>query len=169
MLSFDSVTTLAREHVALEQLFIRHQEALVMRVWARAARLLEHYRKRLEYQIQLEERYLLPYWVEEKAPGQSQASIYIVEHRRLEDLMQKASTRLAIARRRGITASVLITLLDEEKVLKQVIGHHYQREETVLFTVLRQLLPEEVRSEFVRTLMHQQHFANTDAADDLRR
>lgn len=169
MLSFDPIATLAHEHVALEQLFMRHQEALVMRVWARAARLLEHYCKRLEYQIQLEERYLLPYWAEEKTPGQSQASIYVAEHRRLEELMQKTSTRLALARRRGITPSVLVALLDEEKILKQIIGSHYQREEIVLFAVVRQTLPEEVRSEFVHILMHQSHAAHTGAADSLRR
>lgn len=168
MLSFDPIETLASEHVALEQLFARHQEALVTRAWARAARLLEHYRKRLQYQIQLEERYLLPYSIQEQASGSEQTSIYMAEHRRLEALLEKAGTRLALARRRGVTAGVLIALLDEEKTIKHVIGYHYQREETVLFTVLRQSLPEEIRSGLVRMLMHQQPSAHSTAADSMR-
>lgn len=154
MLSFDPVTTLADEHVALAQLFARHQEALVTRAWARAARLLDHYRKRLQYHIQLEEHYLLPYCVEERAPGRWQAHVYIAEHRRLEELLSKAGKRLAVARRRGVTAAALIALLDEEKTLKHVVEHHYQREEISLFTVLRQSLPEEVRIGLTHILMH---------------
>ncbi|MGA9852269.1 MAG: hemerythrin domain-containing protein [Gammaproteobacteria bacterium] len=153
MLAFDPITTLADEHVALAQLFARHQEALVTRAWARAARLLDHYQKRLQYQIQLEERFLLPYCVEEKAPGQWQARVYMAEHRRLEELLHKAGVRLAAARRRGVTSAGLIALLDEEKTLKHVVEYHYQREEIALFSILRQSLPEEVRTGLVHVLM----------------
>jgi hypothetical protein len=154
MLNFDPITTLADEHVALVQLFARHQEALVTRAWARAARLLAHYRKRLQYQIQLEERYLLPYCVEDQAPGQWQAHVYMAEHRRLEELLHKVGIQLATARRRGVTPAVLIALLDEEKTLKRAVEYHYQREEITLFTVLRQPLLEEVHSGLVHVLMY---------------
>ncbi|MGH2507615.1 MAG: hypothetical protein ACRDHZ_09480, partial [Ktedonobacteraceae bacterium] len=69
-MSVNPVTMLTDDHMALSQLFARHQEALVMRSWARAARLLDYYRKRLQHRILLEERHLLPYCIEEKLTGQ---------------------------------------------------------------------------------------------------
>ncbi|MGH8377351.1 MAG: hemerythrin domain-containing protein, partial [Gammaproteobacteria bacterium] len=75
MSSIDPITALSNEHEELTHLFARHQEALVTRAWARAARLLDHYGKRLRYHIGLEERYLLPYCAGEKAPGQWQAHV----------------------------------------------------------------------------------------------
>lgn len=143
---------LTDDHMALSQLFARHQEALVVRSWARAARLLEHYQKRLQYRISLEERHLLPYCVGEKLPGQWQ--VYISEHRRLEDALHNANIRLATARRRGITAAVLIALLDEEKTLKYVLEHHLQREEAEFSTTLQQSLPVDVGTRFVHALIH---------------
>ncbi|MGH8402528.1 MAG: hemerythrin domain-containing protein [Gammaproteobacteria bacterium] len=148
----DLVTVLSDEHMALSQMFARHQEALVMRSWARAARLLDHYRKRLQHRILLEERYLLPYCVDEKLPGQWQ--VYISEHRRLENTLNNAHIRLTAARRRGITAVALIALLDEEKTLKHILEHHLQREEAAFSTILRQSLPMDVSTSVVHALMH---------------
>lgn len=152
ILSVDPVMMLTDDNLALSQLFARHQEALVMRSWARAARLLDHYRKRLQFRILLEERHLLPYCVGEKLPGQWH--IYISEHRRLEDALNNANKRLAVARRRGITAAVLIALLDEEKTLKYNLEHHLHREETEFSTTLQQSLPMDVGTRFVRALIH---------------
>ncbi|MGH8377933.1 MAG: hemerythrin domain-containing protein [Gammaproteobacteria bacterium] len=162
MSSIDPITALSNEHKDLTHLFARHQEALVTRAWARAARLLDHYGKRLRYHIGLEERYLLPYCAGEKAPGQWQAHVYIAEHRRLEELLKKTSNRLAIARRRGVSPAALIALLDEEKTLKHVAEHHHQREDMALFTSLRESLPEEARA----ALMHE--LAQTDIGSELK-
>ncbi|MGH8396743.1 MAG: hemerythrin domain-containing protein [Gammaproteobacteria bacterium] len=146
MLSIDPITALSNEHKELTHLFARHQEALVTRAWARAARLLSQYQKRLLYHIGLEERYLLPYCAEEKAGGHWRAHVYIAEHRRLEELLRKTSTRLAVARRRGVSSMALIALMDEEKTLKHVAQHHHQREDMALFESLRESLPEEART-----------------------
>ncbi|MGH8397794.1 MAG: hemerythrin domain-containing protein [Gammaproteobacteria bacterium] len=169
MLSFDLVTALSDEHMALAQLFARHQEALVSRAWARAAHLLEHYRRRLQYHIQLEERYLLPYCLQGSLPGKWPTETYTAEHRRLEELLLKASTRLAVARRRGVTTDTLIELLDAEKTYKRLVKDHYQREEVAMFAVLRESLPDEARTGLVQLLMQRQHTAYVAAVASLRR
>ena len=133
-------------------MFALHQQALVTRAWARAAHLLEHYQQRLRRHIELEERYLLPYCAETKAPGRWPARVYALEHRRLEELLNKASTRLAIARRRGVQPAALITLLDQEHALKHMLEHHHQREDQALFTELRESLPPEVRAELMQAM-----------------
>lgn len=161
MLNIDPITVLSNEHVELTHLFTRHQEALVTRSWARAARLLDYYQKRLQYHIGLEERYLLPYCAEEKADGHWQAHVYIAEHRRLEELLRKTSTRLAVARRRGVSSAALIALMDEEKTLKHVAQHHHQREDMALFEGLRESLPEEARAALIHSLAQPDNWLRT--------
>lgn len=169
MISFDLVASLADEHVALAQLFARHQEALVSRAWARAARLLEHYRRRLQYHIQLEERYLLPYCLKDQLTGKCPTETYMAEHRCLQELLLKASTRLTVARRRGIMTDMLIELLDEERSYKRLVKDHYQREEVTMFAVLREsLLPDEARTGLAQLLMQRQHTADVSAVASLR-
>ena len=146
------VAILAEDHTTLALLFARHQEALVTRSWARAARLLDHYRKRLEYRISLEEQYLLPYGADKNMPPEWQS--YIAEHRRLEELLNSTCARLATARRRGVTASALIALLDDEKTLKHVLEQHLQREEEQFSPASQDALPEAVSSELMLALMH---------------
>ncbi|MGH8370592.1 MAG: hemerythrin domain-containing protein [Gammaproteobacteria bacterium] len=145
-----SVAVLMEDHVTLATLFARHQEALVARSWARAARLLDHYRKRLEHRILLEEQYLLPYGADKNMPREWQS--YIAEHRRLEDLLNSTCARLATARRRGVTPSALIALLDDEKTLKHALEQHLLREEEEFSPTSQHALPKEVSSELIRAL-----------------
>lgn len=168
MFSSDLVTTLANEHVALAQLFARHQEALVSRAWARAARLLEHYRRRLQYHIQLEERYLLPYCLKDQLPGKWPFDTFMTEHRRLEELLRKTSVRLAMARQHGVTTDMLIALLDAEKTYKHLVRDHYQREEVAMFAVLRESLPDNARAGLVQLLLQQQHTADVAMVGSVR-
>lgn len=144
MLSPDPLTLLSQEHAALMRMFALHQAALVTRAWARAAHLLEHYQRRLHRHIELEERFLLPYCADGKTPGRWPARVYALEHRRLEELLDKAATRLAIARRRGVQPAALVALLDQEHTLKHVLEHHQQREDQALFAELRESLPQEI-------------------------
>lgn len=153
MLEFDPLAALSDEHAVLTQLFARHQEALVTRAWARAARLLDSYQKRLLHHIRLEECYLLPYCAPQKHERQWSAQVYALEHRRIEELLQRQITRLAKARRHGVSTTRLIALLDEEKTLKHLVEHHHQREEMALFAAVGPALPAEARAQLTRGLM----------------
>lgn len=146
-LSLDPFSILSDEHALLVRLFARHQEALVNRSWARAARLLENYGKHLQCHIAIEERILLPQCDRLQAPPRWEAKVYRAEHRRIESLLAKNCARLVHARRRGMTATALIALLDEEKTLKHLLEHHHEREEMALFVELRHILPGEVRAQ----------------------
>lgn len=161
MLRFDPIDAFQQEHVALRKMFALHQEALVMRAWARAAHLLEHYRKRLRRHIRLEERYLLPYCPAEKTRGQWPAGVYVAEHRRAEELLDKAVARLALARRRGVKPAALIALLDQEKTLKNLIEHHDDREGLALFKWARAAMPDAAQLELTQALRHPESEART--------
>lgn len=154
MLRFDPIDAFEQEHVALRKMFALHQEALITRAWARAAHLLEHYRKRLRQHIHLEERYLLPYCPPEKTTDQWPARVYLSEHRRAEELLDQAVTRLAQARRRGVKPASLIALLDEEKTLKSLMDHHDDRENMALFRLTRASMPDAAQLELTQALRH---------------
>lgn len=143
---------MATQHVALAQLYGRHQELLVTRYWKQAASLLEEYRARLTRHIEIEERLLLPHCEAVAAAIRWQATVYRAEHQRIGQLLEKNIRHLAQARQRGMTPAGLITLLDEEKTLKHVLEHHHEREEKGLFTELRGQLPADVGEALMRAL-----------------
>lgn len=154
MLRFDPIDAFQQEHVALHRMFALHQEALITRAWARAAHLLEHYRKRLQRHIRLEEHYLLPYCPQEKTADQWPAHVYVAEHRRAEELLDKAVAHLALARRRGVKPAALIALLDQEKTLKNLMEHHDDREGMALFKLTREAMPSEAQLQLTQALRH---------------
>lgn len=130
-----SVDLLRGQHLSLGDLFACHQEALVDRRWAEAARLLEEYGQRLLEHIDFEERHLLPR-CDSAGHARWPAAVYRAEHRRIEQLLRKAADRLTRARGAAVTSAVLITLLDEERTLKRLLEHHHEREEQALFMEL---------------------------------
>lgn len=126
-----AVALLLRHHGVLGDLFASHQQALVDRRWAQAARLLEEYEQGLLSQIHFEERHLLPR-CEAIGGAQRPRAIYKAEHRRIEQLLREAADRLACTLGSEITPAILASLLDEERTLKRLMEHHREREERVL-------------------------------------
>lgn len=101
--------------------------------------------------MRLEEEHLLPHCGRAQAVRYP-ANVYRAEHRRIEQLMEKAAERLTNAQRRGITPAVLISLLDEERTLKHLLEHHHEREEKARFGELRAELSGVARSALVAEL-----------------
>ena len=132
----DPFELLLEQHVAFADLFARHQEALLDRRFEDAARLLDEYCGRLREHIALEERCLLPKCAaldSVRWPPQ----VYRAEHRRIEQLLARTGERLRREGHLGIAAATLISILDEERTLKRLVEHHHEREETALFSEVR--------------------------------
>jgi len=126
----------------------------VNRSWARAMRLLELYQQRLAAHIHIEDHVLLPYCVVGSTGAMRwEARVYLAEHRRLEELVDKVCAHLAAIRRRGIKPAMLIGLLDQEKTLKHVLEHHHEREEKGLYGELRGRLPVEAEQHLMAALL----------------
>ncbi|MGH8280705.1 MAG: hypothetical protein ACRESA_05790 [Gammaproteobacteria bacterium] len=77
--------------------------------------------------------------------------MYAVKHRHAEELLDKTIARLA-AVRCGVLPMALIALLDQEKTLKHLLEHHYEREDRALFRLACDTLPDSVWAELSRTL-----------------
>jgi hemerythrin-like domain-containing protein len=151
--SANPFTILKQEHLAIDRLFQSHQEMLLDRSWARALRLLEYYQQLLESHIKFEDGILLPYCIADAiAPIRWKAQIYLAEHRRIEELVNKVRVRLAAIRRRGMKSSMLIGLLDQEGTIKHVLEHHHEREEKGIYDELCRNLSAGERQNLVDTL-----------------
>jgi DUF438 domain-containing protein len=139
----DPIGLLLEQHVAFYDLFARHQVALLDRRLIDAARLLEDYDDQLRQHIAFQESHLLPQ--RSRAPAARwPVRVYLAEHRRIVQLLTSLRERLERERRRGMTSTSLISLLDEERALKYLVEHHHAREERALFCELKRVLPSEI-------------------------
>lgn len=131
---------LEREHVSLMTQFRMHQECLVMRESKRALEILICFEGLLLGHMEVEERYLLPLCeISTDRSGHWGPHVYTQEHKRIREMLASLRMRMAMHSVKsdgGMTASDIIDLLDEEKVLKHLISHHQTREATALYPAI---------------------------------
>ncbi len=135
----DIFALLPDEHRRLDNLFLQHQEAVLVGDWEGAASKLAEFQALLRRHIKVEEGALLPIYGERvgEVPGGS-ATVFLLEHRRIEQLLRQVEERLReLARsptRRGTIAH-----LDFEKMFKDYLEHHDLRERNLLYPKCRQV------------------------------
>lgn len=116
-----------------------------MRESKRALEILISFEGQLLGHMELEERYLLPLCeVSTDRPGHWGPHVYTQEHKRIREMLATLRMRMAIHSVKGdgrMTASEVIDLLDEEKVLKHLISHHQTREATALYPAILSRAP----------------------------
>jgi hypothetical protein len=132
-------------HGQLNELFLVHQEALLMLRLDAAAELLGRYRECLLLHMRFEEEQLFPAYAGLDRQGRWPASLYVREHGKILELL--AACDGALVRPRGRRAGPketrrgVIALLDQERMLKGLTEHHETREERFLLPVLEAQLP----------------------------
>ena len=133
---------LAKTHVQLAELFLRHQEALLDRDWAVATSALGRFREGLLLHMEHEEGLLLPLMARAGEVERWPARVYLGEHEKLRRLLARAATQLETlpdATGRRDENRALLALLDFETTFKHLCEHHEQREEMALFPLLDQV------------------------------
>ncbi len=147
-----SFLELARIHRWLEELLIRHQEALIHLDGPRARRLFDAYRALLDRHIHHEDEVLLPVFRRIGEIKRWPAELFSGEHRKLEAFLVRIAEALeALGQPKSENARAIIALLDLEGGLKRLQEHHDEREQQCLFPVLDQVTsPEERRALLTR-------------------
>ena len=143
---------LNRVHEELEELFLRHQKALLGFRIPEAIELLDLFEKRLRLHMRHEEDWLLPIYDQRGGrPGRSKAlpaEVYVLEHRKMLDLLGKVRCSVAqIAPPAKPSPCDIIALLDRECSFKHLVEHHNMREHNVLYAELDRLTSEKERRE----------------------
>lgn len=145
---------LDRVHGELDEIFLRHQEAMIAVRLSEANELLDRFEERLRVHMRHEEDLLLPIYEarrdrENPMKGVG-ADVYILEHKKMLELLAKIRDCLRDLVAPGNPAPRdVIDLLDRECTFKHLVEHHNMREHNVLYAELDRITSMEER----RTLM----------------
>jgi len=144
------VEIIHNQHLDLRELFAQHQEALLQGNLDNAMSLLVNYNLCHVSHAKLEERYLFPLFSKIEHDTKWDVSLYIKEHKKIEQLFTNISEALGWLREQNLSESQLrrniIALLDKEKTFKGLTEHHEEREEDAMLKELdEKLKPQTIK------------------------
>lgn len=152
--------TVCSFHARLNDLFEWQQEAIVEKKFDLACRLLELHYQLMEDHIQLENTLLLPAHAA-LSSTRWPSTLYRHEHDKILTLLDRALQQLRNVQQSSQTPRrSVISLLDYQRTVKNVLEHHEQREEQGL---LSELTEQNSERAFQLGLQCQQHWQSTFA------
>lgn len=139
-----------RYHRDLDELLWGHQEALLLRDLPLARGYFSLFRAAMEAHLEAENRLLLPLAESLELKGQWPISLYRHEHEKIRQLLGRVADQLAVLPEQGRQARrALLSLLEYQRTVKNVIEHHEQREEKGLLPELDGVLSDARRQQAV--------------------
>jgi hemerythrin-like domain-containing protein len=143
-----SFLTLLALHRELDEIFFRHQEALLLCEIDRAMHELNTHERKLLGHMQDEEELLLPIYTArtDKIPGGS-LELFTAEHKKMKKFLAEFFATLS-EMRAGAPSDLrrsIIALLDRQFMYKHLSEHHDLRERNVLYPWLDRVTSNEER------------------------
>ncbi|MDD5542253.1 MAG: hemerythrin domain-containing protein [Acidobacteriia bacterium] len=134
-------------HQRMMQSFFLHQEALLQRNFRLAHRRLIQYERRIRKHIQEEERWLMPVYARAGNVSGGQPQLFIGEHRRIEEFIDRLKALLQKERGRERSASRhAIEILYQEAMFRWLLEHHDEREKQILYPTLDRVTSKKERN-----------------------
>ena len=134
------VELIHQQHLDLQELFARHQEALLQGKLDDAREWLTHFVDCQQTHMKIEEAYLFPEFAKIERTTQWDVSLYEKEHEKIRAFYQRIIDDLNWLSEQELTESQMrrniISLLDKEKTLKGLNEHHEEREVEALLREL---------------------------------
>ncbi|KAA3611512.1 MAG: hypothetical protein DWQ01_05320 [Planctomycetota bacterium] len=136
-----SFAELGQQHETILEFLACHQEALVEQDLPRALETWQRFRRALLAHAKAEDEVLLPpFEASGEAPLGASAELIYTEHRKMRRLLERTGRRLEGLSRHGrLEARTVVFLIEEERLLKEVIDHHDRRERAGFFPALDRL------------------------------
>ena len=146
--SKSSFLQLEEVHARLDRMFVDHQVALTALDLDGARRLLRQFDREIRAHIRHEEEVLLPVYGERATFDRiGEPDLFRREHRKIEAYLSAFGARMdGLDREDPEIRRKIIELLDEERMLKEVLRHHGEREEKTLYPKLDELCSDEERN-----------------------
>ena len=140
------VEIIQQQHRDLQELFARHQEALLKAEFDNATLWLKHFITCQQSHMHIEERYLFPAFEKIERKSKWDVSLYEKEHKKINQFCEKISEDINWLIDQDLNESQLrrniIAVLDKEKTLKGLNEHHEDREEEAMLKELDEQLDE---------------------------
>jgi hemerythrin-like domain-containing protein len=145
-----SFSDLLKIHDSLNELFQRHQEALLRLDLDSAAERLRIYGRELRAHMRAEEDLLMPVYERAGKIAGGPPEFFIGEHRRMLEFLGRFAAALdELKEDGGDPAKRVIRLFDEEAVFKSLCDHHDMRERNIFFPALDRVTGEAERRELI--------------------
>lgn len=138
-------------HRDLRERFLRHQEALLDQRFEDAAALFESLRSDLRRHIREEEELMLPLYCRADSPAGGSPSLFVSEHRKVEEALERFGREIAALRARPDDwRRRLLALLEEQARFKSLLDHHDRREAEFLYPILDRVASHDEREAILR-------------------
>lgn len=140
-------------HRELEDLFTRHQMALLRADYGAARNLLEAYEEGLFTHMKEEEEILVPLYQSRTAHLRGgDAEIFTLEHKKIVEWLNRLKMRLHRIVPSVPDLKAVIALLDDESQFKKFIEHHSLREDRIFYPEIEKVVDEKEKTHLLRLL-----------------
>ncbi len=144
-------------HQTLDELFLLHQEAVLLGRFDDAIKLLNCFKELHHLHMAFEDGQLIPRLDEPGYQGRWPASLYSAEHAKVQGLMGKTENHLLLLNKGQLSGKVLrreiIAFLDNEKTFKGLCEHHQTREEAGILPELDKQTDTEWRKSIIKLFL----------------
>ena len=125
---------LLSEHDELEELFDKHQRALIVKDLGAAVATISKFENELKRHIAYEDEVLLPLFAAKRAETEGATlPIFHAEHRKLRETAANLSKSTAALSDSSDILGSILKLLDDESLFKGLFSHHALREKNLFF------------------------------------
>lgn len=148
-----SFIELVELHQELDEIFLRHQEALLSFDISRAIEIFSLYEEKLLSHMRDEEEVFLPIYEArtEKIPG-GPVELFLGEHKKMRGFVSEfheALSRMRAEEGARLRRSI-IALMDRQCMYKHLVEHHDHREKNILYPWLDRITSEDERASLLR-------------------
>ena len=139
------------EHSELEDLFAKHQRALLTKDVPAAVATLKTFENQLGRHIAFEDQVLLPLYASKGTEVEGATlPIFHAEHHKLKEMAAKLARQTEALDGSADLLGAILQLLDDEALFKGLFAHHGLREENLLFPALDARTTEAEREKALR-------------------
>jgi hypothetical protein len=146
-------------HQGLDELFLLHQEAVLIGKFDDAIQLLDCFKELHSLHMRFEDDQLIPKLDGLGDRGRWPASLYTDEHNKIQELLLKVENGLLALNTNQPSGKALrrdiITFIEMERLFKGVCEHHQEREETGLLTELDRQTDEKWRASIIEPFFNE--------------
>lgn len=133
-MSGETLSSVLAEHLDLENLFEKHQRALVARDIPASIATIQAFERALHQHIAFEDDVLLPLYASKGAEVEGGTlPIFHAEHRKLREMTTGLVKRTRALEWTSDVVGGILEILDQEALFKGLFSHHAVREENLLF------------------------------------
>ncbi len=143
--------TIEQVHFQLEWLFHQHQLTVLQREFSQAWSFFDQFDKLLLAHMEEEERLLFPLYKERCGKTRGGAPVlFLGEHKKLREFLVLLHRLFNELKDQERHRKETLDLLEKQYLFKELLNHHFLREQTILFPELNRVTSDLEKREILR-------------------